>query len=366
MGNYAYVADGGSGLQIIDIGNPTAPTLKGNYDTSGDAYDVQIVGNYAYVTDGGSGLQIIDISNPTTPTLKGNYDTSDYARGVQVVGNYAYVADFEGGLKIIDVSDLNQSPTNLALSNSTIAENQAIGTAVGTFSSTDPDTGNTFTYSLVTGTGDTYNALTDNQLQSNAIFDYEAQNSYSIRVQTTDQSGLFFEKELIIGITNVNEGTLSFSSPQFSVNEDGTTINEITINRTEGSTGEVSIVLNLTDGTATAGSDYDGTPITITFADGETSKTVDIPIVDDTLYEGDETLNLTLSNPTNGATIGTQTTASLTIIDNNINNAPSVINNITNQKSNADKLFTFTLPTNIFIDPDGDTLTGLTQKEKIV
>ena len=45
-----------------------APTLKGNYDTSGNAWGVQVVGNYAYVADGFSGLQIIDISNPSTPT----------------------------------------------------------------------------------------------------------------------------------------------------------------------------------------------------------------------------------------------------------------------------------------------------------
>jgi hypothetical protein len=105
VGNYAYVADGGSGLQIIDISNPTTPTLKGNYDTSGSAVGVQVVGNYAYVADYYSGLQIIDISNPTTPTLKGNYDTSGYAWGVQVVGNYAYVAAGGSGLQIIDISN---------------------------------------------------------------------------------------------------------------------------------------------------------------------------------------------------------------------------------------------------------------------
>ncbi|MFM6097474.1 MAG: DUF4347 domain-containing protein [Dolichospermum sp.] len=105
VGNYAYVADGDSGLQIIDISNPAAPTLKGNYDTSGNVWGVQVVGNYAYVADWTSGLQIIDISNPTTPTLKGNYDTSGYASGVQVVGNYAYVADGYSGLQIIDISN---------------------------------------------------------------------------------------------------------------------------------------------------------------------------------------------------------------------------------------------------------------------
>ncbi|MTJ18715.1 DUF4347 domain-containing protein, partial [Dolichospermum sp. UHCC 0299] len=82
-----------------------APTLVGNYDTSGEARGVQVVGNYAYVADRDSGLQIIDISNPTTPTLKGNYNTSGAAEDVQVVGNYAYVADYESGLQIIDISN---------------------------------------------------------------------------------------------------------------------------------------------------------------------------------------------------------------------------------------------------------------------
>ena len=99
-------------------------------------------------------------------------------------------------------------PTDLALSNNTIAENQAIGTAIGTLTSTAPDTGNTFIYSLVTGTGSTDNtlfAIAGNQLQSNGIFDFETKNSYNIRVRTTDQGGLTFEKQLTIGVTDLNE-----------------------------------------------------------------------------------------------------------------------------------------------------------------
>jgi hypothetical protein len=172
---------------------------------------VQVVGNYAYVADGYSGLQIIDISNPTTPTLKGNYDTSDFARGVQVVGNYAYVADDYSGLQIIDVSEFtNKTPTNLTLSTSTVAENQIIGTVVGNLTTTDPDTGDTFTYSLVTGDGATDNSLftiTNNQLKTNSVFDYETKNSYSVRVKTTDQGGLSYEKQLTIGVNDLNEIT---------------------------------------------------------------------------------------------------------------------------------------------------------------
>ncbi|MFM6024176.1 MAG: hypothetical protein ACKPER_14820, partial [Dolichospermum sp.] len=104
VGNYAYVPDNTSGLQIIDISNPTSPTLKGNYDTPA-AIDVQIVGNYAYVADDWSGLQIIDISNPAAPTLVGTYNTPGNAIDVQIVGNYAYVADYESGLQIIDISN---------------------------------------------------------------------------------------------------------------------------------------------------------------------------------------------------------------------------------------------------------------------
>ncbi|MBD2692064.1 DUF4347 domain-containing protein [Anabaena catenula] len=215
VGNYAYVADGTSGLQIINISNPAAPTLVGNYHTSNYAFDVEIVGNYAYVADGYSGLQIINISNPAAPTLVG-YHTSNYAVDVEIVGNYAYVADSADGLKIIDVSEFtnpitNQAPTNLTLSNSNIAENQPIATVVGNFTTTDPDIGNTFTYSLVSGTGSTNNSLftiSGTQLKTQASFNFEAKNSYSIRVRTQDQDGLFYEKQLTIIINNIAENAI--------------------------------------------------------------------------------------------------------------------------------------------------------------
>ncbi|MEY3333661.1 MAG: hypothetical protein RLZZ176_1961 [Cyanobacteriota bacterium] len=44
----------------------------------------------------------------------------------------------------------------------------------------------------------------NNQLRANSVFDFETKNSYSIRVRTTDQNGLSFEKQLTIGVTNVD------------------------------------------------------------------------------------------------------------------------------------------------------------------
>ncbi len=109
---------------------------------------------------------------------------------------------------VISIANVNEAPTDIALSGASIPENQPVGTAVGTFSTTDPDASNAFTYSLVNGAGNTDNgsfAIVGNTLQSAAIFDYEARNSYSIRVRSTDQGGLFIEKIFTITIADIND-----------------------------------------------------------------------------------------------------------------------------------------------------------------
>lgn len=105
VGNLAYVADGSAGLQIIDVTVPTAPVKLGSYNTPGDAYDVAISGNRAYVADGSSGLQIINITNPASPTLLGTYDSPGTAKGVDVSGNVAVLADGASGVRFIDISN---------------------------------------------------------------------------------------------------------------------------------------------------------------------------------------------------------------------------------------------------------------------
>ncbi|WP_304437817.1 Calx-beta domain-containing protein, partial [Cylindrospermopsis sp. CR12] len=116
-------------------------------------------------------------------------------------------------------------------------------------------------------------------------------------------------------------GIINLNSSNYTVNENGTA--NIKLTRTSGSDGEVSVILTPSNESAIAGEDYTNTPITVTFANGETSKTVTIPLIDDSIYEPTETVNLTLSNPTGGATLGTQNTATLTIIDNDA--VPGVI-----------------------------------------
>ena len=114
----------------------------------------------------------------------------------------------------ITINDVNETPTDIALSAVSINENVGANSTVGTLSTTDPDTGNTFTYTLVSGTGSTdngaFNISGSNQLTA-AIFNYEVKSTYSIRVQSTDQDGLSTQIVFAINIVNVNEPPPSFS-----------------------------------------------------------------------------------------------------------------------------------------------------------
>jgi hypothetical protein len=109
-------------------------------------------------------------------------------------------------------------------------------------------------------------------------------------------------------------GQFRFSLSDFQVQENGGTAT-ITVNRVNGADGTVTVHYQSSNGTATAGQDYTAVNGTLTFNQGETSKTFQVAILQDSLVEGDENLTLTLSSPTGGATLGTPATANLVIHD---------------------------------------------------
>lgn len=89
----------------------------------------------------------------------------------------------------------------------------------------------------------------------------------------------------------------------------------ITIQRVTGTLGTVSVNYTTTNGVALAGADYTFTGGTLTFAPGESSKTITIPVVDDSnLEEGDYFL-FELSNPTSNATLSSPASATINIFD---------------------------------------------------
>lgn len=102
----------------------------------------------------------------------------------------------------------HEAPTALALSNSEVDENEPAGTVVGTFTTSDPDAGETHSYTLVAGAGDNDNAsftIDGDELRTAEAFDFEMQDSYSIRVRSTDDGGLWLEVVFTITVNDVNE-----------------------------------------------------------------------------------------------------------------------------------------------------------------
>ncbi|SDD83717.1 Polygalacturonase [Paenibacillus sp. UNCCL117] len=105
------------------------------------------------------------------------------------------------------VTALNKAPADISLTNASVSELAAVGSSVGTLSTTDPDEGDTFTYSLAAGDGDSGNAsfaISGNTLQTAAAFVYDTQNSYSIRIRSMDSGGLSVEKQFTIAVTKAD------------------------------------------------------------------------------------------------------------------------------------------------------------------
>jgi hypothetical protein len=124
----------------------------------------------------------------------------------------------------------NQAPTDIQLSNTSIAENQTPPADVGALTTTDPDPGNTHTYSLQsTGCGggpfpdnssfQIGTGLNSDKLQSAASFDFETKSSYTICVRSTDSGALSFDKQFTISVTNVNEPPTDISLSNNSIDE---------------------------------------------------------------------------------------------------------------------------------------------------
>lgn len=113
-----------------------------------------------------------------------------------------------------------------------------------------------------------------------------------------------------------NPGYLEFSASSFSAVE-GDLSATITVMRKAGRTGTVTVDITTTDDTGSAGSDYTAVSETVTFNDGDMAdKSVTVTILNDSVDENlMEFVSLELSNPTGGATLGSTSTAELSIMD---------------------------------------------------
>jgi LPXTG-site transpeptidase (sortase) family protein len=213
---------GGSTASISVAENGTAVTTV-------SASDVDAGTTLTYTISGGTDASKFSINNSngvlvfrSAPNYEIPGDSNDDNK-YQVI-----VRASDGSLSdtqtiTVTVTNVNEAPTNISLSSSSLAENRPENTTVGSLSTTDVDNSSTFTYTLVSGTGSTDNGffnISGSALRTSETFDYETRNSYSIRVRSTDQGGLFTEKIFTITVTNVKENsatTITSDTPDPSV-----------------------------------------------------------------------------------------------------------------------------------------------------
>ena len=182
--------------KTIDENQPIGTTI-GFLSTSDDTNDaartfalVPSMTNFAIVGD----------------TLKSNvvfdYEEGNNTQSISITttnnagGNYSQTF-------MINIMNVNETPTEIMLSNNAIIENSPIGTTIGTLTTTDPDAGDTHRYSLTT-TNDTFLIVGDT-LKTNSALDFETKSSYTISITTTDGGGSTFDMDFIITINDFNE-----------------------------------------------------------------------------------------------------------------------------------------------------------------
>ncbi len=167
------------------------------------------------------------------------------------------------------------------------------------------------------------------------IGDYAIEPDENFSVILSDPVGATISNALgSATITNDDiAGSIQFGSATYNVTEGGTNAS-LTVTRSGGSASGVSVDYSTGGGTATGDQDYRSAAGTLTFGANESSKTIPVTIIDDAIDEPDETFNVSLSNQSPGATLGTPSVAQVTIIDNDP--PPNMtINDVSIQEGNS-------------------------------
>jgi glucose/arabinose dehydrogenase len=196
----------------------------------------------------------------------------------------------------------------------------------------DDDVQIRFTNDLYLNNGETdRNLRVDRIVIDGATFQTEAPNVYSTGTYQNGSITPGFKQDETLHSNGyfqygdgLNAGVIALETSTISVNENAGSATARVI-RSGGSAGTITVNYNTQPGSATAGSDYTTTTGTLTFASGETVKSIVIPILNDSLVESTEQFNVTIDNVTGGATLLVPRTATVTIVDDEVS-LPNYVN----------------------------------------
>jgi Ca2+-binding RTX toxin-like protein len=322
-------------LSTSTVAENAANAVVGNLSTT----DVDAGDTFTYsIQPGGNGAQFVISGNQLKVGATGLDFEGGATRTVNVRSTDAAGAFFDKTLTV-NVTNVNETPTDIALSTSTVAENAA-NAVVGNLSTTDVDAGDTFTYSIQSGGNGAQFAIVGNQLRVGATgLDFEGGATRTVNVRSTDAAGAFFDKTLTVNVTNVNETPTDIALST-------STVAENTAN---------AVVGNLSTTDVDAGD-------TFTYSIQPGGNGAQFVISGNQLKVGATGLDYEAA-ATRSVTVRTTDAAgaffdkTFTINVTNANDAPTLANAIADQNATEASAFSFTVPLNTFADVDaGDTL----------
>ena len=314
----------------VNLSNSTGATLSFSYNNTlagADRIEVRVSSdggaNYTTLTNGvfsgslltGSGSASFDVSAYASANTRIQFIVTGtggndrfYVDNVQISSSgISATGAFSSATETasITVSAANDAPADLALSANTIAENAANGTMVGTVTGTDPDAGDTKTYSFTDSAGGRF-AINSNTgvitVANSGLLNYENATSHSVTVRVTDSGGLTYDKTFIINLTNVNETPMDLSLSANTVAENaanGTTVG--TVSGTDPDAGDTK-TYSFTDSAGGRFAINSSTGV-ITVANSSllnyeaaTSHTVTVRVTDMGGLTYDETFTINLTN----------------------------------------------------------------------
>jgi len=253
----------------------------------------------------------LTLSNPTPPAAIGDQSTA-----VLTIINVDSAVSFLSATYSVPKNTVNGVATI-----DVIRQGTTSGTCTVNFSTTTNGTAVIGTDYYPTNETITFNpGDTDKAVQIPIINNTIPEGNTTVTMQLTNASGalLYSPSNAVLTIIDtVNApGQLSFATNSYVVGEGGTNA-YLTVVRTSGSSGNVSASYATAPGTALPGVNYVTTGGTVNFADGVTSQTFPVPLVDNNLVQGTVNFSVVLSNP-GGATLVSPTSANVSILDNDV------------------------------------------------
>jgi subtilisin family serine protease len=349
---YDGIASPGCISSAISVGSTTKSNTISPFSNMAYFVTVLAPGSSIYSSLPGTGYGTLSGTSMAAPHVAGTMailrqavpsaSVSDLVSALQNTG--VYITDTRGGIPpgeestrpridVLAALDDLGALDSIQFSAGTYSVNENAGPATITLTRTGPAIGTaTVRVSTSNGTataGSDYVAITSqlvtfNPGETTKSFNVSIVNDFVIEPDETMNLALASPTGAVLGsqrtatLTILNDdqpGAFAFSAATYSVTE-GTPSASITVTRSGGLAAGASVRYATSNGTAIAGQDYAAVAGVLSFAGGQTSKTFTVPITNDTLNEPDETVNLTLSTPGGGATLGSPSTATLTIVDN--------------------------------------------------